>query len=88
MPAALIELNVGRDLQAIRIDGTVLGGIIGLCLYVMSENPRLMTPMDSRQQPHRDTPRHTGRGTHQSFPDRCRFGENPRSHATKPGPGF
>jgi uncharacterized membrane-anchored protein YjiN (DUF445 family) len=28
-----IELQVGRDLQFIRINGTVVGGLVGLALY-------------------------------------------------------
>lgn len=30
---ALIELNIGRDLQYIRINGTVVGGLVGLVLF-------------------------------------------------------
>jgi uncharacterized membrane-anchored protein YjiN (DUF445 family) len=30
-----LETQVGRDLQFIRINGTVVGGLIGLCLYVV-----------------------------------------------------
>jgi uncharacterized membrane-anchored protein YjiN (DUF445 family) len=32
----LIELNIGKDLQYIRINGTVVGGLIGLVLFVVS----------------------------------------------------
>ena len=32
----LIELQVGRDLQYIRINGTVVGGLIGLLLFGVS----------------------------------------------------
>jgi uncharacterized membrane-anchored protein YjiN (DUF445 family) len=32
-----IELNIGRDLQYIRINGTVVGGFIGLLLYVSTQ---------------------------------------------------
>jgi len=32
----LIELNIGKDLQYIRINGTVVGGLIGLMLFVVS----------------------------------------------------
>lgn len=32
----LIELNIGKDLQYIRINGTVVGGVIGLVLFVVS----------------------------------------------------
>jgi uncharacterized membrane-anchored protein YjiN (DUF445 family) len=31
-----MELQVGRDLQFIRINGTVVGGIAGLAIYVLS----------------------------------------------------
>lgn len=34
--ARLIELKIGKDLQAIRINGTVIGGTIGLGLYLCS----------------------------------------------------
>ena len=32
----LIELNIGKDLQYIRINGTVVGGLIGLLLFGVS----------------------------------------------------
>ncbi len=32
----LIELNIGKDLQTIRINGTVVGGLVGLVLYAVS----------------------------------------------------
>ncbi|UVS87486.1 DUF445 family protein [Burkholderia glumae] len=31
-----VELNIGRDLQSIRINGTVVGGLIGLALYLVT----------------------------------------------------
>ncbi len=31
-----IELNIGKDLQYIRINGTIVGGFIGLLLYASS----------------------------------------------------
>lgn len=34
-----IELNIGKDLQFIRINGTVVGGFIGLILYLLSTLP-------------------------------------------------
>ncbi|QCP58358.1 DUF445 domain-containing protein [Pantoea sp. SO10] len=34
-----IELNIGSDLQFIRINGTLVGGTIGLILYVLSQVP-------------------------------------------------
>ncbi len=34
-----IELNIGRDLQFIRINGTLVGGTIGLILFVLSQVP-------------------------------------------------
>lgn len=36
-----IELNIGKDLQYIRINGTLVGGLIGLGLYLVSLTPRL-----------------------------------------------
>ncbi len=32
-----IELQVGRDLQFIRINGTIVGGLAGLAIYTISE---------------------------------------------------
>ncbi len=37
-----IELNIGRDLQFIRINGTLVGGTIGLVLYLLSQLPILV----------------------------------------------
>ncbi|MBK0090779.1 DUF445 domain-containing protein [Erwinia sp. S59] len=37
-----IELNIGRDLQFIRINGTLVGGTIGLVLYLLSQLPVLV----------------------------------------------
>ncbi|MFG1174035.1 DUF445 domain-containing protein [Erwiniaceae bacterium CAU 1747] len=37
-----VELNIGRDLQRIRINGTVVGGAIGLLLYLLSLLPMLI----------------------------------------------
>lgn len=34
-----IELNIGKDLQFIRINGTIVGGLIGLLLYIVSHIP-------------------------------------------------
>ncbi|MGO4330142.1 DUF445 domain-containing protein [Cupriavidus sp. M-11] len=34
-----IELNVGRDLQYIRMNGTVVGGLIGAALYLLAQLP-------------------------------------------------
>lgn len=34
-----IELNIGKDLQFIRINGTLVGGLIGLVLYLLSQLP-------------------------------------------------
>ena len=31
-----LELQVGRDLQYIRINGTVVGGLVGLAIYTIS----------------------------------------------------
>jgi uncharacterized membrane-anchored protein YjiN (DUF445 family) len=30
---AIIELNIGRDLQFIRLNGTFIGGLAGLALH-------------------------------------------------------
>jgi uncharacterized membrane-anchored protein YjiN (DUF445 family) len=32
-----LELNVGRDLQYIRLNGTIIGGLVGLVLHVGAE---------------------------------------------------
>ena len=32
-----IELSVGRDLQFIRINGTLVGGLVGLILYTLHQ---------------------------------------------------
>ncbi|MGC0912324.1 DUF445 domain-containing protein [Pantoea sp. XAF26B01_ASV70] len=42
-----IELNIGKDLQFIRINGTLVGGTIGLLLYLLSQLPQLL-PLLSR----------------------------------------
>ena len=34
--ADLVELNIGKDLHYIRINGTLVGGLIGLALFVLS----------------------------------------------------
>lgn len=34
-----IEVNIGKDLQFIRINGTLVGGTIGLILYLLSQIP-------------------------------------------------
>ena len=39
--SALIELNIGKDLQYIRINGTVVGGLIGLVLFAVSHMPEI-----------------------------------------------
>jgi uncharacterized membrane-anchored protein YjiN (DUF445 family) len=31
-----IELHVGRDLQFIRINGTIVGGLVGLVIHAVS----------------------------------------------------
>ena len=38
-----IELNIGKDLQFIRVNGTLVGGFIGLVLYLLSQLPALLT---------------------------------------------
>ena len=37
----LIELNIGKDLQYIRINGTVVGGLIGLVLFGVSHGAEI-----------------------------------------------
>lgn len=37
--SAQIELNIGKDLQYIRINGTIVGGLIGVTLYLLSHLP-------------------------------------------------
>lgn len=37
-----IELNIGKDLQFIRINGTLVGGTIGLVLYLLSQIPAVL----------------------------------------------
>ena len=32
-----LELSVGRDLQFIRINGTLVGGLVGLVIYLVSQ---------------------------------------------------
>jgi uncharacterized membrane-anchored protein YjiN (DUF445 family) len=39
--SAQIELNIGKDLQYIRINGTLVGGLIGVILYLLSTLPQL-----------------------------------------------
>ena len=34
--AEQIELNIGKDLQAIRVNGTIVGGVIGLALHLLT----------------------------------------------------
>ncbi|EEJ1961004.1 DUF445 domain-containing protein [Salmonella enterica] len=38
-----IELNIGKDLQFIRVNGTLVGGAIGLVLYLLSQLPTLLS---------------------------------------------
>jgi uncharacterized membrane-anchored protein YjiN (DUF445 family) len=37
-----IELNIGKDLQFIRINGTIVGGLIGVILYLLSSLPGII----------------------------------------------
>jgi uncharacterized membrane-anchored protein YjiN (DUF445 family) len=39
-----IELNIGKDLQFIRVNGTLVGGLIGLLLYASSQAMELAAP--------------------------------------------
>lgn len=41
--ARQVELNIGRDLQYIRINGTLVGACIGLLLFALSSLPALLT---------------------------------------------
>jgi uncharacterized membrane-anchored protein YjiN (DUF445 family) len=34
-----VEINIGKDLQYIRINGTIVGGLIGVALYLLSALP-------------------------------------------------
>jgi uncharacterized membrane-anchored protein YjiN (DUF445 family) len=36
-----VEINIGKDLQYIRINGTLVGGMIGVVLYLLSSVPQL-----------------------------------------------
>jgi uncharacterized membrane-anchored protein YjiN (DUF445 family) len=38
-----VELNIGKDLQYIRINGTIVGGLIGVLLYLFSTLPNLLS---------------------------------------------
>ncbi len=38
-----IEVNIGKDLQFIRINGTLVGGTIGLVLYLLSQVPMALS---------------------------------------------
>jgi uncharacterized membrane-anchored protein YjiN (DUF445 family) len=40
--AEQVELNIGKDLQYIRINGTIVGGLIGVLLYLLSSVPQLL----------------------------------------------
>ena len=40
--SALIELHIGRDLQFIRVNGTLVGGLVGLALFVLSHAGELL----------------------------------------------
>jgi uncharacterized membrane-anchored protein YjiN (DUF445 family) len=40
--SAQVELNIGKDLQYIRINGTVVGGLIGVLLYALAHLPQLL----------------------------------------------
>jgi uncharacterized membrane-anchored protein YjiN (DUF445 family) len=31
-----IELHIGKDLQFIRVNGTLVGGLVGVALYLLS----------------------------------------------------
>ena len=50
-----IELQVGRDLQFIRINGTVVGGLAGLAIHTVGELFALSPPRCTRTGPQRPT---------------------------------
>jgi uncharacterized membrane-anchored protein YjiN (DUF445 family) len=39
---SLIEINIGRDLQYIRFNGSLIGGLAGLALYTLEYQLRLV----------------------------------------------
>lgn len=43
-----IEIQIGRDLQFIRINGTVVGGLAGLAIHTIAVAPTLIAPLLSR----------------------------------------
>jgi len=43
--SALVEQHIGKDLQFIRINGTLVGGAIGLLLFAFSHAPELLRSM-------------------------------------------
>ncbi|MGP1630350.1 MAG: DUF445 family protein, partial [Giesbergeria sp.] len=42
----LIELHIGRDLQFIRINGTLVGGLVGLLLFVLSHGAQVVRALE------------------------------------------
>lgn len=44
--AHLVEQHIGRDLQYIRINGTLVGGLIGLVLFTISHAGALWALLD------------------------------------------
>ena len=42
-----IELNIGKDLQFIRVNGTLVGGTIELVLYLLSQLPSLLPALST-----------------------------------------
>ena len=49
--AQLIELNIGTDLQYIRINGTIVGGLIGLLLFGLTHAPAIGQALFSGKLP-------------------------------------
>ena len=39
--------NIGKDLQFIRVNGTLVGGTIGLVLYLLSQLPSLLPALST-----------------------------------------
>ena len=48
--ADLVELHIGKDLHYIRINGTLVGGLIGLALFVLSHLGEIARALDAMQR--------------------------------------
>ena len=67
--ARRIELHVGRDLQFIRINGTLVGGLAGLVIHAVSQSRDRPAPVRTPTPP-------TPRRCHASVPDRPDVGDD------------